>query len=251
LKVLELTEEAPIGEVQANAAYIQVGSNCEDVSVDGVTISNMGSIDRVVSDSASSAITSVSNVEVRDIPVGAANKACIVTSAEATYRSIKVPTGMLAYKVGNSFTSYESDNIDINSNREDLIIGGTNYVSENVSGVQPKPAITFKRYFSSGSDPSGTQGKGTLAFWTTQADQQSFSITAWREDLDEYQPIVGAYANDTLKSWSPVVTLDTSLGQSNRRYTRVYSEKINLLSPNGTEYVVSVTDAGVLQVDPA
>lgn len=205
--------------------WVRVGIGCADVRIDGFHVDNVGYLNRVINDNFSSSLTSAKRIKCDAIPSDGQTKVGIISSAtNVEYQDVLVPVGMGPYRIGRLATSYPAGNYRLNQTGDsDIIIGGLEIRSEALaSGAQAKPGILFNRQFTSASDPTGTLGKGSIAFRTTAAVEGRFSISAFHEDTGEYRPILAVRSTDAAKSLIPILDGVVSLGEANsNRFSQV------------------------------
>lgn len=208
-----------------DTGWFRVGLNCRDVFIDGVSLDNVGYLNRIINDTASSAVRVAKRIKCDAIPSDGQTKTAIFSNAQdAEYKDFSLPAGMVPYRTGRTNTAYPAGNYRFNQLTQETIVGGLEIRSEALaSGAQVKPAITFNRQFASASDPAGTLGKGCMAFRTTASSEGRFSITAFHEDVGEYRPTIGVRSHSGIKSLIPIVDNDTLLGESNARWSQVYA----------------------------
>lgn len=205
--------------------WVRIGVGCADVRIDGFHVDNVGYLNRVVNDNFSSSLTSAKRVKCDTIPSDSQTKIGIISSAtNVEYQDVSVPAGMEPYRIGRLATSYPTGNYRLNQTGDgDTVIGGLEIRSEALaSGGQARPGILFNRQFVSASDPTGTLGKGAIAFRTTAASEGRLSISAFHEDVNEFRPILSVRSTNSIKSLIPVQDNAVSLGEApNNRYTQV------------------------------
>lgn len=205
--------------------WVRIGVDCADIRIDGFSVDNVGYLNRMVSDTASSALRAARRIRCGAIPADGQTKTAIFSAAtDVEYSDVVVPVGMVPYRIGRTFTAYPAGNYKFNQLTQDTIMGGYEIRSEALAdGSQAKPGILFNRQFASASDPTGTLGKGCVAFRTTAASEGRFSITAYHEDVGDHRPVIGVRSHSGVKSLIPIVDNDTLLGESNARWSQVYA----------------------------
>lgn len=212
--------------IPRGAAWVRISSPMSsNIEIDGFNIDNIGFADRLISDTTAPALKSVKNLRCDSIPADGQTKVAIYSSANAEFKNIKLPVGMEYFRIGRTFNSHDAGDVDVYLTAEKKILGGITIRSEtDAAGAQVKPGIVFDRQFSSASDPTGINGKGSVAFRTSNEVGGAFSISAYHEDLGEYRPIV--YARSTTspaKAWNPVIDNDTALGEPANRWKVIYA----------------------------
>lgn len=191
----------------------------KNVNVDGVYIDNIGWSDRIIRDydteDGSGTLCSVRNICLERNSTDGRQKTVIVSKANCEYENITAPSEVQRFNIGTYFYEYDEMTGDIKRNVKniDSIIGGLRIRSETTSGgVQPVPGILFDRQFVSGHNYNG---KGSISFRTSADAVGSFSITAYDEDSEQYEPMISmAYqpSSSVKKYFSPVFDGDMNCG---------------------------------------
>lgn len=206
--------------------WARIGVGCSDLEFDGFSVDNIGYMNRIINDAFSSALKSVKGIRCADIPADGQTKIAVYSAAtNVEYKDVVVPAGMEPYRIGRTATSYPAGNYRLNQTGDkDIIFGGMEIRSEALAdGSQAKPGILFNRQFASSSDPTGTLGKGSVAFRTTAAAEGRFVISAFHEDVNEHRPIVSVKSTNAAKSLMPVIDNVVNLGESANRWSQVYA----------------------------
>lgn len=225
-------------EVMRNSAWISIRSDCKRVVVKNVFVEAMGSIDRVVSDTASKATTLVENIRVLKAPAYDANarKYGIVCGAEAEYNNVVVPDGLMTpYSIGDQYSQPPAGNYKFQMENPDTIYGGMKITSiTGRDGNQRQPGMYFDNTF---YNLGGDSGKGSIAYRATTEKNRTFSITAHMDD-DTYQPMmVVRNFKDSNGQYNPMIlpgktnTLD--LGTDEFRWKSVNTRTANASNPTG------------------
>lgn len=220
-------------EIQKNSAWIAIRSDCKRVVVKNVFVDAMGSMDRVVSDTASRATTLVENIRVERAPPYDATKLKygIVCGADAEYRNVVVPEGLMTpYSIGDQFSKPPVGNYKFQITNPDITYGGLKIVSlTNRDGHQPQAGMYFDNTF---YDLAGESGKGSISYRATTEKARTFSITAHMDD-GTYKPMM---AIRNFKNASdihePMVIPGSNnqifLGSSSFRWKTVYANVLDV-----------------------
>lgn len=206
--------------------WVRIGVSCADVRIDGFSVDNVGYLNRIVNDAFSASLKSVKRLKCDAIPADGQTKIAVVSAAtNVEYRDVSVPAGMESYRIGRLSSSYPAGNYRLNQTGDnDIILGGLEIRSEALaSGGQAKPGILFNRQFVSASDPTGTLGKGSIAFRTTAAAEGRFSISAFHEDVNEFRPIIAVRSTNAIKSLIPVQDNAMTFGEAANRPSAIFA----------------------------
>lgn len=232
--------------VYRESAWIKIGGGSSVVSIDGVDIDNLGYCNRLITDSENGALVEVKNVRVRTIPSDGQTKTCIVSGSQRVkYENINVPSGMIPYKIGRSFTQYPIADYEFNQiGNNKVVIGGYKFQSEtDAGGKQVKPGLYFENQYHSTDQ---TSGKGMIS-WKTRDDKISaFSITAHHDDTSLYVPMLSIWDTPTFSSIECPVDIKASLGRASFRFTTGYFNTNPIVTSDAREKSVPIEISDVL-----
>ncbi|HIA3104662.1 TPA: tail fiber domain-containing protein [Escherichia coli] len=204
-------------------------NNSSKIQIHNVDIDNIGWADRVIRDvdkNPGGALTEVSNITIGRNSTDGRTKTGVMSQAFGRYVDINLPSGMQTLRVGRTLTDRTSmgKNVNINYDSPSYIVGGLRIFSETAAdNTQPCPGLLFDRQF---VNPNNYWGKGSIAFRTSSSVQGTFSITAFDEDTNTYEPLtVWAYtpSNVIKKYLAPVKDGDTNNGNAASRWLNVHS----------------------------
>lgn len=227
-------EGVPDGQVgtifgTGRAWFRITNNNSSKIQIRNVDIDNIGWADRVIRDvdkNPGGALTEVSNITIGRNSTDGRTKTGVMSQAFGRYVDINLPSGMQTLRVGRTLTDRTSmgKNVNINYDSPSYIVGGIRIFSETAAdNTQPCAGLLFDRQFVS---PNNYWGKGSIAFRTSNSAQGAFSITAFDEDTNTYEPLtVWAYtpSNEIKKYLAPVKDGDTNNGNAASRWLNVYS----------------------------
>ena len=205
-----------------NTGWIRIATNCKNVEVDCFKINTLGYFNRIIGDTTSNALVSAKNIIIEDAPTDGQTKTAIVSgSIAAKYENVSVPAGVVPYSIGASYTQYPAGSVELNQSKSNIIVGGYKIVSETIAGKQQKPGFLFDRQFYSGTF---VDGKGTLAWRTSNASESAFSVCAYHDDTEQYVPVFAAWDKvGNFRSLEPGVDNTTILGRNTARWSTIYA----------------------------
>ncbi|MDM5056419.1 phage tail protein [Aeromonas dhakensis] len=225
MRNIKITGVPHIPVVEPTAArtvgWIRVSGNSSNIELDGFKINALGWFNRIISDSASNAFTSVKNVTVNDSPLDGQEKIAIVSgSNKLKTRNIKVPAGILPYAIGSSFKNYADGDYNLNQTVNDVTVGGYRIESHTLpDGSQAKSGLMFDNQFSSHDLQAG---KGNIAFRTSDDKQTSFTICAYHSDRNTYVPVLRLQDTTGARSIEAGIDDTTYLGRNASRFKTGY-----------------------------
>lgn len=199
-------------------------SGCKRGKIRNVKLDNIGYFNRVISDTAALCLEEITNLVVDSIPSDGQTKVGIVCgSSYVSVNGITIPSGMTMGTIGPIYLAMTQKHTDVMASDYKMIYGGMKIRAHNPSGIQDAPGILFDRQFVSAGS---SNGKGSVAFRTSNATPGTWSVAAYNEDTSSYAPImVVAYqpSNTITKYISPVVDGDTNNGNASARWLNVNS----------------------------
>ncbi|WP_157962061.1 hypothetical protein [Rahnella sp. NRRL B-41462] len=196
--------------------------------IKNIDIDNIGWADRVIRDvdlTTGGSLIEVDGIKIGSISTDGRTKIGIMSAANATISDINVPVGMQRLAIGRTLSAHPemTGDVKVNSPAISSIIGGMRIRSETAAdGSQPAPGLLFDRQFVS---PSSSLGKGSVAFRMTPSQLGGFSVSAYNEATNSYEPIhVTSYDPSNLipKYMAPVKNGDCNLGNSSSAWLNGY-----------------------------
>lgn len=217
----DVTETLAVSRVRG---WITVNdASCTNIAISDIYLDNIGYFNRVINASLG-VINKVSGLTVKRATTdGETKEAMVITSTSVEIDRISLPaSGISMGRFSDLNQAMSSDNLSVHSLKPKVVMGGLHVRSLTNAGTQVQPCLLLERGFLSAS---GNLGKGSIAFWNSNATLGSMGVASYNSDTNTYTGIHNTTydpGSTTAKGFQPVATGDTSLGRASFAWLNGY-----------------------------